>query len=424
MNSPLRCLADLPQQPSQWLWPGRIPRAALTLLCGDAGRGKSLLSLDIAARVTSGQPWPDGAAPEQPADVLLLSAEDSIGRTVRSRLIAHGADLRRVYYLNSGIWMEPTAPLTPPVKPDGIIAYTTFGNMHIHASHALYRDARQIKDALEALPECRLVVMDPMSAYFKPGRIDDPEHAREFLAPLATFADRTGAAVIAVVHRDHAMRRPTDRRHYPLRALADMARAIYLIDRHPDFPGTTAMLPVKNNFGDSSSALAFTITAESHEAGRIQWRPEPLELTGDEVQADARSNHSRPPRLLEIDRAVAWLKGALAAGPVFTSELEARAAQAGVTERTLRRARNLLRVKTFRQAATEGGRWLCALPGENCSPNDQVGQKSHLADMANLAELADLVAPQDTDALLAFLRSPPPTAPTTRAPNAAPKPAA
>lgn len=52
--SPLRCLADVPAAPTPWLWPGRIPRAAVTLLVGDPGRGKSLLTLDVAARVTTG----------------------------------------------------------------------------------------------------------------------------------------------------------------------------------------------------------------------------------------------------------------------------------------------------------------------------------------------------------------------------------
>ncbi len=38
-----------------WLWQGRIPLGAITLLDGDPGLGKSLLTLDLAARVTS---WP------------------------------------------------------------------------------------------------------------------------------------------------------------------------------------------------------------------------------------------------------------------------------------------------------------------------------------------------------------------------------
>ncbi len=45
----------------RWLWPGHVPLGKVTLLIGDPGRGKSLLALDMAARVTRGAAWPDQA---------------------------------------------------------------------------------------------------------------------------------------------------------------------------------------------------------------------------------------------------------------------------------------------------------------------------------------------------------------------------
>ena len=48
------------ERPQRWLWPGRIPAGAFTLIAGDPSASKSTLSLDIAARVTTGAPWPDG----------------------------------------------------------------------------------------------------------------------------------------------------------------------------------------------------------------------------------------------------------------------------------------------------------------------------------------------------------------------------
>ena len=55
------------------------------VLDGDPGTGKSTLTLTIAAKVTTGSPFPDGARPER-GDVILLSAEDDIGDTIRPRL--------------------------------------------------------------------------------------------------------------------------------------------------------------------------------------------------------------------------------------------------------------------------------------------------------------------------------------------------
>ena len=47
-----------------WLWKHRIPAGRLSLLVGMPGVGKSYLTADMAARVSTGRPWPDrGAAP-------------------------------------------------------------------------------------------------------------------------------------------------------------------------------------------------------------------------------------------------------------------------------------------------------------------------------------------------------------------------
>ena len=57
----LRPFSDIKSKPLRWLWPGRIPLGKVTLLIGDPGLGKSLLTIDIASRVTRGTSFPDGA---------------------------------------------------------------------------------------------------------------------------------------------------------------------------------------------------------------------------------------------------------------------------------------------------------------------------------------------------------------------------
>lgn len=56
------CLADVEAKPVEWLWPRRLPKGCITLLDGDPGLGKSYIALDIAARLTNGQPMPEGDA--------------------------------------------------------------------------------------------------------------------------------------------------------------------------------------------------------------------------------------------------------------------------------------------------------------------------------------------------------------------------
>jgi len=49
-----------------WLWPGRVARAKLTLIGGPAGSGKSALAMNLVAAVTTGGVWPcqEGDAPQ------------------------------------------------------------------------------------------------------------------------------------------------------------------------------------------------------------------------------------------------------------------------------------------------------------------------------------------------------------------------
>src|SRR5262249_31733160 len=88
-------LNDVAPAAVRWLWRGWVPLGKVTVLDGDAGLGKSTLLLDLAARVSTGAEMPDGT-PGPRAGVVVVSAEDGLGDTIRPRLEAAGADLRRV----------------------------------------------------------------------------------------------------------------------------------------------------------------------------------------------------------------------------------------------------------------------------------------------------------------------------------------
>src|SRR5207248_19602 len=91
----LVCLADVKSEPIEWCWPRRLAFGKLALATGDPGLGKSMLMLDLAARLTTGHDWPasEGSAPL--TSVILLSAEDSIADTIRPRLDALGGNPAR-----------------------------------------------------------------------------------------------------------------------------------------------------------------------------------------------------------------------------------------------------------------------------------------------------------------------------------------
>jgi hypothetical protein len=85
-------VAEIEAKPIDWLWMSRLARGKLTLIAGDPGIGKSQIIVDIVARITTGERWPDGdIAPA--GNVIMLSAEDAVKDVLRPRLEVAGADL-------------------------------------------------------------------------------------------------------------------------------------------------------------------------------------------------------------------------------------------------------------------------------------------------------------------------------------------
>jgi len=63
----------------KWLWHNRVPAGAITWGVGKPGNAKSLWATDLAARVSSGADFPDGAKnPHGPRKVLMYAGEDNL----------------------------------------------------------------------------------------------------------------------------------------------------------------------------------------------------------------------------------------------------------------------------------------------------------------------------------------------------------
>jgi hypothetical protein len=89
-----RSLADVVPTKVRWLWPYWIPLGKVSILEGEPGEGKSLLTLVMTALVTTGREWPmtmvEGAMQPRttfgPAGVVLVGVEDDEADTVVPRL--------------------------------------------------------------------------------------------------------------------------------------------------------------------------------------------------------------------------------------------------------------------------------------------------------------------------------------------------
>src|SRR5438132_12913671 len=99
MNELVQPLNEMKPEVFDWLWHHNFAFGNLALFDGDPGLGKSLVSLDLCARLTTGRPFPGADIAFAPSSAILLNAEDSALQAVLPRLTAMGADLARIHVL-------------------------------------------------------------------------------------------------------------------------------------------------------------------------------------------------------------------------------------------------------------------------------------------------------------------------------------
>lgn len=242
----------------QWIWYGRIPAGMLSVLDGDPSVGKSTLTLDFAARVSTGTPWPDGT-PCPLGDVLLLSAEDSLAATIRPRLEAAGADLDRVHVLVE-VALEDEEGRVRRVPP------------------SLPRDLGRVEDFVRR-HQVKLVVVDVLMAYLD-GRVDShrDQDVRGVLHEMAAMAHRTGAAILLVRHLNKAGGASPLYRGGGSIGIIGAARAGLLAAADPeDESGARRILAVsKSNLAPMPPALSYRLLdASEHGCARVAWEDGP-----------------------------------------------------------------------------------------------------------------------------------------------------
>ncbi|MDD4890015.1 MAG: AAA family ATPase [Phycisphaerae bacterium] len=306
--------------PVRWLWPGVIPLGKVTMLAGDPGLGKSLVALDVAARVTTGSAWPAGGAACERGTVLLLSAEDDLADTVRPRLDAAGGNAE---YMTA------------------VQAIKLVGDKNELAVD-LSRDLPSLAKMAKRVTDIRLIVIDPISAY-----LGGNSSLHGVMRPLAKMASESGAAVLCVHHLGKkAQSNPLYRLQGSV-AFAAAARQVLAVAADPDDRQRRLMLPVKSNLSaDNIGGLAYRVAvAEGAAAPRVAWESEPVEERVAEVMAPRREY-----RVSRLDEAEVFLHEALADGEEHAAEaINAEAAKRGINKMTLWRAGKTVGVRIRRE---------------------------------------------------------------------------
>lgn len=315
-------LSDVAPERVNWLWPGRLPLGKLVMLDGDPSVGKSTLSVDIAARLTTGSPMPDGSRLASPADVVLMSAEDGAADTIRPRLDAAGGDPSRVHLF---VEVADTAPdgsprRRPPSLPVDVA-----------------RLERLVVDT-----GAKLVIVDVLAAYLGGADSHKDTDVRRVLHPLAAMAARTGCVVICLRHLSKSGGANPIYRGGGSIAFIGAARVGLLAAADPEDDSRRVLAVSKSNLAAIPDALAYRLVdSPEHGCARVQWegatahRAADLLLVRDEEQSDA---HDAAAVLAEI----------LADGPLWVKQARDAMAEAGFNKDQARRAKERLRVRSIK----------------------------------------------------------------------------
>jgi len=353
-----RCAADIEPKPIDFIWLGRIARGKHTAVAGEPGDGKSQLSVYAAAMISTGGPWPCGEGHAPVGNVIILNAEDGADDTIVPRLIAAGADLRRIHIVSA-------------VLQEGGKGRRTFN---------LQADLRLLEQKIAEIGNVVLVIIDPISSYM--GKIDSHNNAevRGALEPASEMAERLRVAILSITHFSKTgSGGNTKALHRFIGSIAFVGapRAAFAVIEDADNSGRMLFLHAKNNMAQKPQGLAYrleqTIVGElGIVASRVTWESGPVTVTANQALAAAAGGTARQTAKADAE---GFLREALARGPVTVPDLESEARAAGLLgegqrlsySKPLRAAANALGVVNRREGFGPGATYWWSLP---CVPSD------------------------------------------------------
>jgi len=345
-------LSEIEPEKIEWLWPRRIPKGKITVLDGDPDNGKSVLTTDLAARVTAGLDLPDGTTTVV-AGAVIVSAEDGASDTIRPRFDAAGGDPNRALLLGDD---EPFA--IPGDIP------------------RLERAVRQVGAAL--------VVIDPIMAFLS-GEVNSnrDQDVRRALTPLKRMAERTGAAVLLVRHLNKSQGGNPLYRGGGSIGIIGAARSGMVVGPHPDSEELRVLAGQKNNLSLPPRSLAYKIKTAENGSAKIAYQgfseataAQLLRVPEDEEEKSA------------LSEAKEFLTSELSRTPVSAKAIKKSAREAEISERTLRRAKQMLGVRSEKES---DGSWTWSLPdmGYEGGHTSNFGKLGHVGPLGNVASAED-----------------------------------
>ena len=326
--SSIRLVAATTVKPERvdWAYEGRIPLGMITLLVGQGEAGKSLLTHRLAAGYSRGKV--PGRFFGTPVHVAIASAEDSRASVIVPRLLAAGADLDYIHFIEE---------LDSEGEPDDI---------------ALDGQVAVLEATLKAA-SVRVLIADTVVAHIPTAHDTYKEqHVRRVLKPLAHMAERLDLAVIGVMHLNRRETRDILTRISGSGGFGNLARSVLLFARDPDDEEGSVVRYLshpKCNVGPHAPTLRMHIEGAVVKADGVSII---TAVVVDEGESDITAAHllggANEDDGGAIGEAEDFLRQELADGPVACDAVRKTAGRVGITAITLRRALHRMGIKGHR----------------------------------------------------------------------------
>lgn len=297
-------MQDIEVEEVKWLIYPFIPYGKITIIQGDPGEGKTTLVLQIIARLTKGESIVNEEA-KPPINVIYQTAEDGLADTIKPRLLSANADCSKVLVID-----DKDVPLT-------------------------MRDVRLEQAIVET--NAKLVVLDPMQGFL--GADVDMHRANEIrpvMKHISELAEKYKCAIILIGHMNKCSMGKSTYRGLGSIDFQAAARSVLIVGRIKDEPEIRVVCQTKSSLAPEAKSLAFRLSEENG----FEWIGE-YDVTADDLLSGTAKGAKK-------QAAIEFLENTLADGQMAQTELMELAKQKGISEKTLRNAKDALQIKSKR----------------------------------------------------------------------------
>lgn len=312
----LLTMSDIPAEEVRWLWYPYLPRGKITIIQGDPGEGKTTFVLALASLLTRGLSVPGNTESQPPMNIIYQTAEDGLADTVKPRLTALGADCSRVLVIDE-------------------------------SERELTLSDRRLAQAIQETG-AGLLVLDPIQAYLGDGvDMHRANEVRPIFKRLGQLAEQTGCAIVLVGHMNKMQGAKSAYRGLGSIDFRAAARSVLLVGRSKDDAETRVVVHDKSSLAPEGASILFSLHADTG----FSWSGF-CDTTASELLSGS------SPAATKTEQAERLLLELLEKGEISSEELVRRSSALGISERTLKIAKQNQGVVSVRR----GGRWYAKLP--------------------------------------------------------------